>query len=152
MRPTWQEYFMNIAFLVSSRATCLRRKVGAVIVRDNQILTTGYNGACSGLKHCAELECIRDKHNIPSGERQELCRASHAESNAIAQAAKFGVSINRATLYLTNKPCITCAKLIIQSGIKTVVYRDEYPDILTSALFQEAEIEFIRFTGIGAYQ
>jgi dCMP deaminase len=116
LRPTWEEYFMDITHLVAKRSTCLRRQVGAVLVRDKKILATGYNGAPSGLEHCLEVGCLREKLGIPSGERHELCRGLHAEQNAIIQAAYHGVGIRGATLYCTNHPCIICSKMIINAG------------------------------------
>ncbi len=145
MRPSWDEYYMNIVELIKERSTCLRRKVGAVIVKDKRILTTGYNGAPSGCKHCIDLGCLREKMNIPSGERHELCRASHAEQNAIVQAAKHGISIDGGTIYVTTQPCAICSKLIINSGIKRVVYKGEYPDGLSLELLNEAEIETVKW-------
>ena len=140
-RPSWGQYFMDIVELVSLRSTCLRRKVGAVLVKNKRILTTGYNGAPTGVRHCSETGCLRDKMNIPSGERHELCRGLHAEQNAIIQAALQGVSIKGATLYCTNHPCIICAKMIINSGITTVIYKNEYKDDLSREMLREAGIE-----------
>ena len=139
-RPSWDEYFMEIAKLAATRSTCLRREIGAVIVKDKKILSTGYNGAPTGLRHCAEVGCLRDKLNIPSGERHELCRAVHAEQNAIVQAASFGVSIRGATLYSTVQPCILCSKLIINARIERVVIAEGYPDELSLEMLAEAEI------------
>ncbi len=139
-RPSWDEYFLSIAKLVASRATCLRRKVGAVVVKDQRILATGYNGAPAGLKHCDEVGCLRDKLGIPPGERQELCRGIHAEQNAIVQAATSGVDIRGATLYCTNQPCILCTKLLIGAGIIRVVVAEGYPDSLARDLLKEAGI------------
>jgi len=110
-RPTWDEYFMDIARLVASRSTCLRRQVGALLVKDKNILTTGYNGTPSGIAHCETVGCLRQQLNVPSGERHELCRGLHAEQNAIIQAARHGVNIDAATLYCTNSPCIICSKI-----------------------------------------
>ena len=143
-RPSWDQYFMDIVELVSLRSTCLRRKVGAVLVKDKRILTTGYNGVPTGIRHCSEVGCLRDRMDVPSGERHELCRGLHAEQNAIIQAALHGVSIKEATLYCTNHPCIICAKMIINSGITTVIYRDEYSDDLACQMFREAGIEVRR--------
>lgn len=145
MRPSWDEYFMSIVELVKDRSTCLRRKVGAVIVKDKRILTSGYNGSPVGCKHCEELGCLRQQLNVPSGERHELCRASHAEQNAIVQAAMHGIPINGSTIYVTTQPCVICSKLIINSGIKRVVYKGEYPDELSMQLLSEAGIEIQRF-------
>ena len=139
-RPSLTEYFMDITKLVSRRSTCLRRKVGALLVRDRQILASGYNGAPSGLVHCEENGCLRDTKGIPSGERHELCRGLHAEQNAIIQAANHGVSINGATLYTTTHPCIICTKMIINAAIRRVVYRDGYADELSGAMLEQAGV------------
>lgn len=139
-RPGWDEYFLEMAKLVSKRSTCLRRKVGAVLVKDKRILATGYNGAPSGLPHCLEIGCLRDKLKVPSGMRQELCRASHAEQNALIQASLYGVSVKDSTLYATNQPCIICAKMLINAGIKDIVIADGYPDEMASDLLKEAKI------------
>lgn len=141
VRPSWDEYFMSIAELAATRSTCLRRQVGAVIVKDKKILTTGYNGAPSGLKHCLDIGCLRDKLGIPSGERHELCRATHAEQNAIVQAALFGVSIKDSTMYCTTQPCILCSKLIINAGIKKIVIKDSYPDLMSRQMLKEAKVK-----------
>lgn len=142
MRATWDEYFMEICEVVKTRATCLRRQVGAVIVKDNRIITTGYNGSPSGLKHCTELGgCEREKLGIPSGQRHELCRALHAEQNAIIQASKLGISTDGATVYVTIQPCVICAKMIINAGIVRIVYKGEYPDVLAKSILDEAGIE-----------
>ncbi len=143
-RPSWDEYFLSIAQLVSSRSTCLRRKVGAVIVKNQRILATGYNGAPAGLKHCAEVGCLRDRLGIQSGERQELCRGIHAEQNALVQAATSGVDIRGSTLYCTNQPCILCTKLLIGAGITRVVVAEGYPDNLARDLLEEAGIPLER--------
>lgn len=129
-RPSWDEYFMSMARLVATRSTCLRRQVGAVIVKDKQICATGYNGAPRGWKHCEEVGCLREKLGVPSGERHEICRAVHAEQNAIAQAARHGISINGATLYCTLSPCMTCLKLMENAGIIELVFTGEYPNFL----------------------
>jgi dCMP deaminase len=146
-RPSLDEYFLEIAFVVGKRATCLRKNVGAVIVRDKRILATGYNGAPSGMNHCLEIGCIRDLEKIPSGTRQEKCRAVHAEQNAIIQAAIHGVSIAGATIYCTHQPCILCAKMIINSNIKRVVYANLYPDTDSLEFFRDAnmKVEYIPF-------
>ncbi len=140
-RPSWDEYFMDIVGLVAKRSTCLRRKVGAVLVREKRILATGYNGPPMGITHCAEVGCLRDKLNVPSGERHELCRGLHAEQNAIIQAALHGVTTKDATIYCTNHPCIICSKMIINSGIRKIVYREEYRDQLAEEMLEEAGIE-----------
>jgi|Deesub1362A_J573_1020465.scaffolds.fasta_scaffold00053_35 dCMP deaminase len=139
-RPDVDTYFMEIAKVVAKRSTCLRQNVGAVIVREKRILSTGYNGAPTGLQHCFEIGCLREKLNIPSGERHELCRAVHAEQNAIIQAAVHGVSISGASLYTTHQPCIMCAKMIINAQIKKVYFGKRYPD--------EQGLEFLRDAGI----
>jgi dCMP deaminase len=144
-RPTWEEYFMEITRLVAKRATCLRRQVGAVLVMDKRLLATGYNGAPSGLAHCLEVGCLREKNNIPSGERHELCRGIHAEQNAIIQAAFHGVRIQGATLYCTNLPCVICTKMIINAGIKEIIYENGYADDLTREMLLEARIPVRQF-------
>jgi dCMP deaminase len=143
MRPTWDEYFTVIAREVATRSTCLRRSVGAVIVRDKRILCTGYNGAPRGLPHCEETGCLRETLGIPSGQRQEICRGLHAEQNAIIQAALHGVSVEGGTIYVTIQPCITCAKMIINSGIVRVVVQDTYPDDLSAQMLEEAGVELV---------
>jgi len=147
-RPSWETYFMDIAELVAKRSTCLRRAVGAIIVKDKRVLTTGYNGAPTGIKHCIETGCLREKLNVPSGERHELCRGIHAEQNAIIQAAFHGVSIKGATLFCTNQPCSICAKMIINAGIIKLYYRHGYADSMAREMFKEAGIEVIK-TGSG---
>lgn len=141
MRPSWDSYFMEIARVVSQRSTCLRRKVGAVIVKDKRLLTTGYNGAPTGLEHCLEKGCLRQEKNVPSGERHELCRGLHAEQNAIIQAALHGVSISGAVLYCTHYPCSLCAKMLVNAGIKRIILKENYPDELARQLFKEAGIK-----------
>ena len=146
MRAGWDEYFMEIAELVKTRSTCQRRNVGALIVKDNRIISTGYNGPPSGIEHCEDLGgCYREMLHVPSGERHELCRALHAEQNAIIQAAKFGVSTENATLYVTHQPCIICAKMIINSGIKKIIYGNPYPDEGAMKMLNDARIEMIPF-------
>ncbi len=140
-RPSWTDYFMNITELVAKRSTCTRRAVGAVLVKDKQILATGYNGAPTGVSHCADTGCLREKMDIPSGERHELCRGVHAEQNAIVQAAYYGVSINGATLFCTNLPCSICAKMLINSGIKSIYYKSGYADAISEEMMAEAGIE-----------
>ena len=143
-RPSWEEYFMEIARVVATRSTCLRRQVGAVLVKNRQILATGYNGVPRGIGHCEERGCLRDELGIPSGERQELCRGLHAEQNAIIQAAYHGVAINGAEVYTTLRPCINCAKKLINAGVAAVYYCGEYPDALAMELFEEAGTQLIR--------
>ena len=144
-RPGWDEYFMEITRLVAKRSTCLRRHVGAVLVKDKMILATGYNGAPKGLPHCLDIGCLREELGVPSGERHELCRGLHAEQNAIIQAAYHGVSIQGATLYCTNHPCIICTKMLINAGIIKVIYEAGYPDELSGGMLEEAGIEMIQF-------
>jgi len=138
MRPSWDEYFMAITRTVAERSTCLRRRVGAVVILDKRILTTGYNGAPTGLSHCLDIGCLREQQGVPSGERHELCRGLHAEQNAIIQAALSGVPIRGGTIYTTHFPCVLCAKMLINAGIKRVVYADGYPDLLSRELLAEA--------------
>lgn len=146
-RPLWEDYFMDIAKLIATRSTCLRRQVGAVIVKDKRILATGYNGAPSGLKHCIEIGgCLREKMKIPSGQRQELCRALHAEQNAIIQAALYGVCTSDSILFCTHQPCVTCAKMLINAGIKKIYFSGDYPDELSISLLKEANIEIIKYS------
>ncbi len=140
-RPDWDTYFLELAQLASKRATCLRRKVGAVIVKDKHLLSTGYNGAPKGISHCEKKGCVREKMKIPSGERHELCRGLHAEQNAIIQAALYGVSLDNATLYCTNLPCSICAKMLINAGIRRVVSPNNYPDKMTKDLLLEAKVK-----------
>ena len=143
-RPSWEEYFMEIARVVATRSTCLRRQVGAVLVKNRQILATGYNGVPRGIAHCEEHGCLRSELGIPSEERQELCRGLHAEQNAIIQAAYHGVAINGAEVYTTLRPCINCAKTLINAGVAAVYYCGEYPDALAMELFEEAGTQLIR--------
>ncbi len=143
-RPTWDEYFMKIAHLVAERSTCLRRKVGAVLVKDKRILATGYNGAPSGLAHCLDIGCLRQKNNVPSGQRHELCRGVHAEQNCLCQAAKYGISVEGATIYCTNFPCVICAKMLINAGIKKICYAEGYPDELSKQMLEEAKIVLVK--------
>jgi dCMP deaminase len=140
-RPSWDEYFLEMAQLISKRSTCLRRRVGAVAVRDKRILATGYNGAPSGLKHCIDIGCLREKLKIPSGERHELCRALHAEQNALIQAGLYGISLKGSTLYATNQPCVICAKMLINAGIKEIVIASGYPDKMAMDFLKEAKIK-----------
>ena len=143
-RPSWDTYFMNITTLVAQRSTCTRRAVGAIIVKDKRILSTGYNGAPSGIRHCLEVGCLRESLQVPSGERHELCRGIHAEQNAIIQAAYHGVSVNNAVLYCTNQPCAICAKMIINAGIKKIFYQSGYSDALAQEMLSEAGIDLIK--------
>ncbi|MDD7510935.1 MAG: cytidine/deoxycytidylate deaminase family protein [Peptostreptococcaceae bacterium] len=143
-RPSWDNYFMDMAKLTSTRSTCLRRQVGAVIVKDKHIIATGYNGAPRGLKHCAEMGgCLREKLNVPSGQRHELCRALHAEQNAIIQAATLGQSIEGATIYVTHQPCAICSKMIINAGINRIVVDEGYPDEMATEILAEAGLKVV---------
>jgi len=141
-RPHLDEYFMQIAAVVARRSTCLRNQVGAVFVRNKRILSTGYNGAPAGLQHCDEVGCARE--GVASGTRHELCRAVHAEQNAIIQAALHGVSIEGATLYCTHQPCILCAKMMINARIRKVVFRESYPDETALLFLEQAGIEVVK--------
>ncbi|HAR61985.1 MAG: cytidine deaminase [Candidatus Margulisiibacteriota bacterium] len=140
-RPDWDEYFLRIMAVVMQRASCLKRKVGALIVKDNRILASGYNGAPAGIDHCEKVGCLRKELNVPSGQRHELCRGLHAEQNAIVQAAVHGIAIKGATIYCNFLPCIICTKMIINSGIKRVVFTGYYPDDLAVKMFTETDIE-----------
>jgi len=140
-RPSWDEYFMEMAELARTRSTCLRRGVGAVIVKDNRVIATGYNGVPKGITHCEEVGCLRQKMNVPSGKMHELCRGLHAEQNAIIQAACMGNSIEGATLYCTTQPCVICTKMLINAGIKRVVIKESYPDELAEEMMKESGIK-----------
>lgn len=140
-RPSWDEYFMEMAEVAEKRSTCIRRSVGAVIVKDNRIMATGYNGVPTGIVHCGVRGCLRDQLKVPSGERHELCRGLHAEQNAIIQAAHLGQSIAGGTLYCTNQPCVICAKMIINAGINRIVIKEGYPDKLALELLDEAGLK-----------
>ena len=146
MRPSWDQYYMDMAHVAKKRSTCLRRQVGAVIVKDKRVLATGYNGSPTGLRHCEEVGCMRKELGIPSGERHELCRGLHAEQNAIIQAALHGVGIEGSAIYVTHKPCVVCAKMIINAGIKRVIFSGSYSDRLSENMMEEAGIELVRFT------
>ena len=147
-RPSWNEYFMDITRLVARRSTCMRRQVGAVMVKEKNILATGYNGTPSGIKHCDVTGCLREQLNVPSGERHELCRGLHAEQNAIIQAARQPVNISGSILYCTNSPCIICTKMLINAGIRKVVYLEGYSDNLSVAMLDEAGIEALSFAEV----
>jgi dCMP deaminase len=144
LRPDWDSYFLELTDVVKKRSTCLRRQVGAIIVKDNHILSTGYNGVPTKITHCSEVGCLREKLKVPSGERHELCRGLHAEQNAIIQAALHGVSIKDATLYTNTKPCSICTKMIINAGIKRIVYQIDYTDKLADELLAETDIELVK--------
>ena len=144
IRPSWDEYFMEMAKLVAKRSTCLRRSVGAVLVKDKRILATGYNGAPRGLKHCIDIGCMRQKLKIPSGQRHELCRALHAEQNALIQASLYGISVEGSLLYATNQPCVICAKMLINAGIKEIIIGEGYPDKMAMDFLRQAGIRVRR--------
>jgi len=143
-RPSWDEYFLKITADVAQRAICVKRKVGAVIVKDKHILSTGYNGAPKGFAHCTEDTCIRQQMKVPSGQRHELCRGLHAEQNAIIQAAVYGVGIRGATLYCTYQPCVICVKMMINAGINRLVYTGGYPDELAADMLKESTMEVVK--------
>jgi dCMP deaminase len=140
VRPSWDDYFMEIADVVAKRATCSRRSVGALLVKDKRILSTGYNGAPSGVAHCGDIGCLRERLNVPSGERHELCRGLHAEQNALIQAALHGVRVEGATCYTTTFPCVQCAKMLMNAKVLRIVYRGSYPDALGLELLSEAGV------------
>lgn len=144
-RPSWDEYFMEMTKLATKRSTCLRRHVGAVLVKDTRIIATGYNGAPSGVTHCEVTGCLRQKLNVPSGERHELCRGLHGEQNAIIQAALHGVSTEGATIYCTTKPCSICTKMIINAKISRIVYDEHYNDPLADELLKDTDIRVLQF-------
>lgn len=144
-RPSWDEYFIEVCEVVARRSTCLRRAVGAILVREKRILATGYNGAPSGLPHCHEIGCLRETEGIPSGQRHELCRGLHAEQNALVQAARHGISVRDSTLYCTTEPCVLCSKMLINAGITRIVYAEEYPDELARQMLREANIRTEKF-------
>jgi len=143
-RLPWPEYFMRISFLVAERSTCLRRKVGAVAVKDKRILCTGYNGAPSGLSHCLDQGCLREEMNIPSGQRHELCRGLHAEQNVIIQAALHGIALRGAELFCTTQPCLICSKMLINCQFTKVYFAQGYPDDLAAGMLREAGVRFER--------
>ncbi len=143
-RPSWDQYFMSMAELASTRSTCMRRKVGAVLVKNRRIISTGYNGAPAGHQHCQDIGCLREQLNVPSGEKHELCRGVHAEQNVIIQAAVHGIPVAGASLYCTTQPCSICAKMIINAGIKKVYFKKGYDDPLSLEMFAQAGVELIR--------
>ncbi|MDY6795690.1 MAG: cytidine/deoxycytidylate deaminase family protein [Actinomycetota bacterium] len=142
-RPSWETYFMSIAHQVAERSTCLRRQVGCIIVLEKRIVSTGYNGAPSGLPHCEEVGCVREIHGVASGERHELCRGLHAEQNAIIQAAMHGTAVRGGTVYCTHKPCNLCTKMLINAGIKRVYFSEGYTDAMADDMAREAGMEMI---------
>ena len=146
-RPSPDRYFMDMAELVATRSTCLRRHVGAVIVKDKHVLSTGYNGAPRGARHCEETGCLRIELNVPSGPRHELCRGVHAEQNAVAQAAYFGTSVKGATIYTTTFPCSLCAKILVNAGIAEIVYDEGYMDDLSKEILSETQMKIRHVEG-----
>jgi dCMP deaminase len=143
-RPDWTDYFMDITRLVARRSTCIRRQVGAIVVKDKRILATGYNGVPTGLPHCEDVGCIREQNKIPSGQRHELCRGLHAEQNTIIQAAFHGISISGATLFCTTLPCSICLKMLINAGIREIIYEQGYPDDLAQSLLEQSDLELTK--------
>lgn len=146
MRPEWDKYFMDLLEVIKTRSTCMRRQVAAIIVKDKQIISTGYNGAPKGIFHCDQVGCLREKLGIPSGEKHELCRGIHAEQNAIIQASMHGVSIEGTEIYITHSPCVLCSKMLINAGIKRITFKGDYPDKLALDLLGEAGVEVVRYT------
>lgn len=142
-RPSWEEYFMSIAEQVATRSTCLRRRVGCIIVVERRIVATGYNGAPVGLPHCEEVGCLREREGVSSGERHELCRGLHAEQNAIIQAAMHGTAVRGGVMYCTHKPCVLCTKMLINAGITRIYYREGYRDRLADDLADEAGLRLV---------
>lgn len=146
-RPSWDEYFMMLAHEVATRTTCMRRAVGALIVKDRRILATGYNGVPTGLRHCDATGCLREQLGVPSGQRHEICRGLHAEQNALLQAARYGINIEGASIYITTQPCVVCAKMLINAGIGEIIYQNPYPDKLAMELLEESGIKMRVFDG-----
>ena len=145
-RPDWDEYFMKMADLAAERSTCLRRQVGAILVKERQILATGYNGAPRGVEHCEKTCCLRQKRGVPSGEKHEICRGVHAEQNLVAQSAFHGVKTEGSTVYCTNQPCVICAKLLINAGVDKIFYQEGYDDPFTKKLLDNSGIEMEKFS------
>ena len=144
-KPTWHEYFVSITKQVATRSTCLRRKVGAILVKEKRILATGYNGAPKGVKDCLDIGmCLREELGVPSGERHEICKGLHAEQNALLQAAYYGVNVRNSVIYCTTQPCILCSKMIINTGINKIYYLENYPDPLSQQMLDEAGVPSIR--------
>lgn len=143
-RLAWPDYFMKIAHLVAERSTCLRRQVGAVVVKDQRILATGYNGAPSHVAHCLDVGCVRERMGIPSGQRHELCRGLHAEQNLVVQAATLGISLSGTEVYCTHQPCLICSKMLINCGIVKIWYASGYPDELALQMLAEAGVELVQ--------
>lgn len=144
-RPDWDEYFMELVRVASTRSTCCRRQVGAVLVKGNRLLATGYNGAPKGLPHCDKTGCLREQLNVPSGERHEICRGLHAEQNVLLQAAVYGINVSGATIYCNTKPCSICTKMLINAEIKRIVYLEDYPDPLADEMLNSTDIRVVKF-------
>lgn len=144
-RPDWDEYFMEMAELAATRASCLRRKVGAVLVKNRKVLATGYNGAPKDIAHCEVTGCLREKMEVPSGQRHEICRGVHAEQNLVAQAAFHGVKTEGAAVYCTHQPCIICTKIMINAGVKKIYFKNAYADEFAEKLLKESKIELIKY-------
>ncbi len=142
-RPSWDEYFSRLARMVASRSTCLRRNVGALLVREERIIATGYNGAPQGIPHCLDVGCLRQKQEIPSGHRYELCRGVHAEQNAIINAARYGVSTLGSVLYCTHQPCMLCARMLVNAGVISVVHQGDFEDDRALGIFKEAGVKVV---------
>ncbi len=146
-RPSWEEYFMSITRQVATRSTCLRRQVGCIIVLEKRIVSTGYNGAPSGLPHCEEVGCVRETRGVASGERHELCRGLHAEQNAVIQAAMHGTAVRGGSIFCTHKPCVLCTKMLINAGIRRVVYAEGYGDEMADEMAREGEMRLVHLAG-----
>lgn len=144
-RPDWDEYFMEMAELAARRATCLRRKVGAVLVKNKKVLATGYNGAPMDIEHCETTGCLREEMQVPSGERHEICRGVHAEQNLVAQAAIHGVKTEDSIVYCTHQPCIICTKILINAGVKKIYFKNSYSDEFAENLLKQSNVEFIKY-------
>ena len=144
-RPDWDEYFMDMADLAATRASCLRRKVGAVLVKNKKVLATGYNGAPKDIPHCEVTGCLREEMKVPSGERHEICRGVHAEQNLVAQAAFHGVKTEGSTVYCTHQPCIICTKILINAGVDKIYYKNAYSDEFAEKLLEESNIELLKY-------
>ena len=147
-RPSWERYFMSIARQVATRSTCLRRQVGCVIVLEKRIVSTGYNGAPSGLPHCGEVGCVRETQGVVSGQRHELCRGLHAEQNAIIQAAMHGTAVREGSIFCTHKPCVLCTKMLINAGVRRVYYAEGYEDEMADEMAREADMRLIFLSGV----
>lgn len=147
-RPSWDEYFMSLAHLAATRSTCVRRQVGAVVVKDRMVLSTGYNDTPRGLRNCGDGGCVRCLSDAPPGSALEACLCLHAEQNAIVQAAYHGVALAGGTIYCTHQPCLTCAKLIINAGLVRIVYDEPYPDPLAEQMLGQAAVELVRLPGV----